>query len=162
VIPSLLVALFAMILPLARFGLLSLVLGLLRLGRRPTWLGRGFRWAMYLDQWAMPDVFLFGAAVGYSRVAASLPVVITPGGYCFIAAALLCMLTRASLDQRTVWRAIAMEQEAPPPEVGAISCSACDLVLPASCEQARCPRCGLRVHARKSGSLASTLALVIA
>ena len=45
---------------------------LLRLGRRPPWLGPCFRWAMHLDQWAMPDVFLIGAAVGYSRVMAKM------------------------------------------------------------------------------------------
>jgi paraquat-inducible protein A len=162
VIPSILVALFVMILPLVRFGLLSTVLALLRLGRRPAWLGRGFRWAMHLDQWAMPDVFLLGAAVGYSRVAAKLPVVVTPGGFCFIAAALMSMLTRASLDRRTVWRAIGAEGGSPSPDVDVVACGACELVLPAERQSTACPRCGLRVRARRPVSMIRTLALVIA
>ncbi|MBS0421375.1 MAG: paraquat-inducible protein A [Proteobacteria bacterium] len=162
VIPAILVALFVMILPLLRFGLLSMVLALLRLGRRPHWLGRGYRWAMHLDSWAMPDVFLLGAAVGYSRVAANLPVTVMPGGFCLIGAALGCMLTRVSLDRRTVWRAIGMEQEPPAHAVGAISCAACELVLPEDQLLTPCPRCGLRLRARKPVSMMRTLALVIA
>ncbi|MDE2261303.1 MAG: paraquat-inducible protein A, partial [Gammaproteobacteria bacterium] len=42
VIVALLVAAFAIILPFVRFALLSLVLALLQLGRRPRWLGRAF------------------------------------------------------------------------------------------------------------------------
>lgn len=162
VIPAILVALFVMILPLLRFGLLSTVLALLCLRRRPHWLGAGYRWAMHLDPWAMPDVFLLGAAVGYSRVAANLPVNLLPGGFCLIGAALMCMLTRVSLDRRTVWRAIAMEQEPPAPDVAAISCSACELVLPSDQLFTPCPRCGLRLHARRPVSMMRTLALVIA
>jgi paraquat-inducible protein A len=47
---------FAVVLPFIRFGLLSAVLGAVRLGYRPAWLGPGFRWALWLDVWAMPDV----------------------------------------------------------------------------------------------------------
>lgn len=162
VIPAILIALFVMILPLLRFGLLSVVLAWLHLGRHSRWLGRGFRWAMHLDPWAMPDVFLLGAAVGYSRVVANLPVVVMPGGFCLIGAALMCMLTRASLDRRTVWRAIAMERGPPPADVGAISCVACELVLPADQAFTSCPRCGLHLQPRKPVSMMRTLALVVA
>jgi paraquat-inducible protein A len=49
---------FAVFLPFLRFGLLSTVLAIVRLGYRPAWLGSGFRWAIWLDVWAMPDVYL--------------------------------------------------------------------------------------------------------
>jgi uncharacterized paraquat-inducible protein A len=40
--------------PFIRFGLLSAVLGVLRFSdRRPGWLGPAFRWAIWLDPWAM-------------------------------------------------------------------------------------------------------------
>jgi paraquat-inducible protein A len=98
----------------------------------------------------MPDVYLIGAMVGYSRVTARLPVEIGAGGYCLIAAALLAMLSRATLDRRTVWRALGPEHE-PPLGAAAISCTVCDLVMPLSAEG---PRCGQRLHARKPYSVA--------
>lgn len=162
VIVAVLVGAFAVILPFARFGMLTTVLTLVRIGRRPHWLGRLFRWSMHLDQWAMPDVFLIGCAVGYGRLEAVLPVTIGAGGVCLIFAAMLCMLSRASLDARTVWRAIAEERPAPPAGQPTIGCVVCDLVLPASAEGSPCPRCALRLSARKPDSYVRTLALVIA
>ena len=162
VLVALLVAAFALILPFVRFGLLSLVLTMLQLGRRPRWLGRAFRWSLHLDQWAMPDVYLIGCAVGYSRIAAAMPVTIGWGGICLILAAFLCMLSRAALDRRAVWRALAPESAAPPEDQPAIACRACDLVLPAAAEGSHCTRCGLTLRARKSDSMVRTMALVIA
>lgn len=144
VIVAALVAAFAVVLPFVRFGLLTTVLGCVWLGRNPAWLGPAFRWSLRLDQWAMPDVFLIGFAIGYSRVAADLTVTVEPGGLCLIAAALLCMLSRATLDRRTVWRAISPEHTAPAPSTPAVSCEVCELVLPADAADLPCPRCRLR------------------
>jgi len=162
VLVALLVAALAIILPFVRFGLLSLVLALLQLGRRPRWLGRAFRWSLHLDQWAMPDVFLLGCAVGYSRIAAVMPVKIGWGGICIILAAFLCMLSRAALDTRAVWRVLSPECSAPTDDRPALACRFCDLVCPATAEGSRCPRCGLTLSARKPDSMARTSALVIA
>jgi paraquat-inducible protein A len=162
VLVALLVAVLAVILPFVRFGLLSLVLALLQLGRRPHWLGPAFRWSLHLDQWAMPDVFLMGCAVGYSRIAAAMPVKIGWGGICLIFAAFLCMLSRAALDARAVWRVLSPECAAPPAEQATIACRFCDLVQPATAEGCRCPRCGLTLRTRKPDSMVRTAALVIA
>lgn len=162
VIAAVLIGVFVIVLPFVRFGLLSVVLTCVRLGLRPPWLGSAFRWTMHLDQWAMPDVFLFACAVGYKRVAVNLPVVIGTGGWCFIAAAALCMLCRATLDRRTVWRAIAAEHPTPDAQEGAISCVVCDVVVPATAEHSPCPRCGRRLTARKPNALFYALALTIA
>ncbi|HEX5208990.1 MAG TPA: paraquat-inducible protein A [Steroidobacteraceae bacterium] len=162
VLVALLVAAFAVILPFVRFGLLSLVLALLQLGRRPRWLGPAFRWSLHLDQWAMPDVFLIGCAVGYSRIAAVMPVKIGWGGICLIFAAFLCMLSRAALDTRAVWRVLSPECAAPPEEQPTLACRFCDLVQPVGAEGRRCPRCGLTLRARKPDSIVRTAALVIA
>lgn len=162
VIVAVLVAAFAVILPFARFGMLTTVLATVRLGRRPPWLGRLFRWSMHLDHWAMPDVYLIGCAVGYGRLAANLPVTIGAGGICLIFSALLCMLSRATLDARTVWRAICPERPLLPATEATIGCEVCDLVLPAAAEGTHCPRCALRLRARKPDSFVRTLALVIA
>lgn len=158
---AVLLGLLAIVFPLVRFALLSLVLGAIRIGRRPFWLGPAFRWAVSLDVWAMPDVFLVAAFVGYSRVSVNLGVIIDWGGYCFIAAALLSMLSRASLDRRRIWSAIADDR--PLPDGSAVlSCTTCDLLMPVEADGKPCPRCGARLVTRKRDGIIRTAALVIA
>jgi paraquat-inducible protein A len=100
-------ALEGIILPFLRFALLIAALIAVKLELMGDWVGPTFRYSEMLDMWAMPDVFLLGAAIGYGRVVALIPVRIETGGLCLIAAAFLTMLTRASLDRRAVWRRIA-------------------------------------------------------
>jgi paraquat-inducible protein A len=162
IVLAVLVAITAMVLPFVRYGLLVLALGCLQLDYRPGWLGRAFRWAILLDRWAMPEVFLIACAVGYARIAAEAGIIeVGAGGYCFVGVALMAMLSRALLDRRTVWRAIAPERD-PPPNTPVLSCTVCDLVLPLSAEGRQCPRCGLKLRARWPGAWTRTLALVIA
>jgi paraquat-inducible protein A len=156
-------ALFVILIPFVRFGLLTAVLGAIRLGYRPGWLGPTFRWASWLDPWGMSDVYLLASFVGYYRLIhisqASVSVLI--GGGCFMAAGFLTMLSRAALDARTVWRTVGPEAEVPP-GVETLSCTTCDLVQPVACEGRRCPRCGARLHTRKPDSLPRTAALLLA
>jgi len=156
-------ALFVIILPFLRFGLLSAVLAALRLERHPRWLGSAFRWALWLDPWAMIDVYLLAGCVGFYRLINidQAHVTIQLGGACFIAAAFLTMLSRATLDKRTVWRAIGGETHATKGEP-MLGCTTCDLVLPLAHEGRRCPRCDARLRARKLDAAAWTAALLIA
>jgi paraquat-inducible protein A len=160
-IVAVLVAAFVIFLPFVRCELLTLVLGSVHLRCRPAWLGAAFRWSHNLDQWAMPDVFLIGLAVGYTRVATNLTVEIRPGGLCMIAAALLCILSRSTLDRRTVWRYIEAEN-ALLPDGDVIACKACELVASTRAEGQRCARCGLHLYARKTDSRIRTWALLVA
>ncbi len=155
------VLLLAIVVPLVRFSLLTVSLGTLRFGGRPAWLPYIFRWAAALDLWAMVDVFLLATIVGYNRISPYVPLHIHVGAYCFLVAAVLSMLTRAALDRRTVWRAIGGERS-PPADGPVVSCITCDILLPASAEGERCPRCRARVHARKPDSYVRTAALVAA
>lgn len=163
VLLAVLIGAFAIVLPFVRFGLLSLVLGTLQLGRRPPWLGAGFRWALWLDVWAMPDVFLLGCFVGYYRLinVQAMTVTIHSGGYCFIAAAFLCVLCRAAIDPRTVWRAIGPAGGVPVGE-RTISCTTCDIVQPLGAAGTDCPRCGALLRARKAYSVERATALTLA
>lgn len=156
-------AVMVILLPFFRFGLLSVALGALRLGHRPPWLGSVFRWAMWLDPWAMLDVYLLAACVGFYRLSQvnGAHVSVQVGGACFVAAALLTMLSRATLDQRTVWRAIGGEIEARPGEP-TIACTTCDLIQPISKERKPCPRCGATLYFRRPDAMARTIALLIA
>jgi len=163
IILAMLIWAFAVILPFVRFGLLSVVLGALRLGYRPRWLGAGYRWSLWLDTWAMPDVFLLGCFVGYYRLihAPHMTVIIHAGGYVFLTAAFLAMITRACIDKRSVWRAIAPEAEMPADEE-TLSCTVCDLVQSIDCEGKPCVRCGARLHRRKPFALMRATALTAA
>jgi paraquat-inducible protein A len=71
------------------------------------------------------------------------------------------MLTRATLDRRTVWRALAPETTAQG-EGRMVACATCDLVQPASHVGTACPRCGAMLHLRKPKSLERTTALLVA
>jgi paraquat-inducible protein A len=163
VVFAVLVGAFAIVLPFVRFALLSTVLAWIHADRRrPAWLGRVYRWSLQLDVWAMPDVLLLGAAVGYSRIAARISVDVGAGGICLILAAVSAMLCRATLDRRSVWRAFDCDVASPRIGEPAISCTVCDLALPAHAESARCPRCSATLYARKPSSTVRTLAFAIA
>jgi len=158
---AVILGLTGVVLPILRFGALSIVLAAVLRAWRPRWLGRCYRWTIWLDAWAMPDVFLIGCFVGYSRVTQELTGSIDAGGYCFIVAAFMSMLTRATLDRRTVWRAIAPERGVTPGE-RVLSCTACDLIAPVEHEGRPCPRCGLKLRKRKPDALSRATALSVA
>lgn len=155
--------LFVIVLPFVHFGLLTVVLGVLKLNRRPSWLGVAFRWALWLDRWAMVDVFLVSVAVGYYYLTAieHLAVTIEGGSECLVAAGIMSMLSRCALDRQAVWRAIAGEADAARGE-RTIGCRTCGVLQPLSCEGARCPRCAVPLLARKRDSIAWTAALLAA
>ncbi len=157
---AIVVGLQGVILPFFRFGLLASALAAIRLDRQGPWTGRVFRWAEHLDLWSMPDVFLFGAAIGYSRVAVHIPVNIGVGGWCLIASAFFTMMTRASLDRQAVWRRISRPDS--PVSGPRLACTECDLVLPAAMSGQRCPRCLARLSRRKPAAVTRVAALVIA
>lgn len=161
VILAVLLGMFGIILPFVRFGALALVLGAVRFGWRLKHIGAFFRWALWLDIWAMPDVYLLGCFVGYSRVTQNLTGTIGAGGYCFVAAALASMLTRAALDRRTVWRAITPDQKLEKSEP-VLSCTVCDLVESTTREGEPCRRCGLKLRSRKPDAVVRASALSLA
>jgi paraquat-inducible protein A len=158
---ALLIFLFVVVFPFMRFGLLTWVLGSLRLGRRPRGLGRAFRWAHSLQTWAMPDVFLLGLLVAFARLKASIAVQMGLGAYAFIAVGVLALLTRACLDKSAVWRLIAPDAE-PPPSGDWLTCTGCELALPPRHEGCACPRCGAAVHARKPEAVGRAGAMTLA
>ncbi len=156
-----LLGMFGIVLPFVRFGGLTFALCAVMLGRRFMGLGRLYRWTLWLDLWAMPDVFLVGCFIGYTRVTQNLTGTVGPGGYCFVVAALMSMLTRATLDSRTVWRALEHEHR-PRKGEAVLSCTACDLIVPIALEGHPCPRCGLRLRTRKKDAVVRATALSLA
>ncbi len=155
------IGLFVVAFPFARFTLLCAVLGALRFGARPAWLGRAFRLANTLEQWAMPDVFLLALWVAYARLSATITVQLGAGAICFIAVGVLSLLTRATLNRAAVWRLLRADATLAPGDI-ACSCLGCDLVAPATAVGSPCERCGARLSARETDSIAWTLALTSA
>jgi paraquat-inducible protein A len=151
--------LFVLVFPPVRFAALTAVLLAIRAGARPRWLGPIFRLANALQTWAMLDVFFLGMAVAYARLHVSILVTIDKGAVCFVAAAVLSLVVRATLDQRRVWRLIAADAE---PAGATIVCRSCDRLVPKNAEGDPCPRCGAIVHARRSDSVSRTIALLLA
>ncbi|WP_375380777.1 paraquat-inducible protein A [uncultured Sphingomonas sp.] len=158
---ALAILLFAVVFPIVRFALLTLVLGLIERGANPPWLGRAFRWANALETWAMPDVFLIGLAVAYARLHASIAVHLGAGALCYIFAGVLSLFVRATLDKAEVWRRIAPDTDVPP-DVQSVSCHACEQLHPADRTRHPCSRCGRTLRRRLKESLPRTLALTIA
>ena len=156
-VTAIVIALLAVVLPFARFGLLTVALSAALAGYRARWVGRIFRYAEELDLWAMPDVFLIGCAIGFGRLSVLGNASLGDGGWCFLAAALLSMLTRATIERRRVWRSIGYP--AVKISEGAFGCPGCQLVVSADDEGGRCPRCAHVLWRRRPSSTTLALAL---
>ena len=118
------VFLFLLFFPVVRFGALAAVLLALRMDRRPRWVGVVFRLSNALQTWAMLDVFLLGFGVAYARLHASLLVTLDTGAVCFMAATLLSLVSRATLDRAQAWRRIAPDS-IPKAGTPVIACRSC-------------------------------------
>jgi paraquat-inducible protein A len=158
---AILVVMVLVVLPIVRFGLLSLVLGCVRLGARPPWLGRAYRLADALQVWAMADVGLLALWIAFTRLDATVPTTLGPGGQCFVAAAVLSLLSRATLNKAAVWRAIGAQ---PSVDVGAplLACERCRLLTESARSRQPCPRCAAPLHTRIPGSVRRASALTLA
>lgn len=156
-------AVFVIVLPVVHAALLVLVLGTLRLGARPPWLGRAFRWVVHLNPWSMLDVFLLAVAVGYYYLAdvEQVHLTIQTGGVLLLIAGLSATLSRATLDEQAVWRAIGDESH-PAAGEGAVGCGTCGLIQPATRARAGCLRCGTRHCSRRRNSASRAAALLLA
>lgn len=155
------VFLFLLFFPVVRFGALAAVLLALRMDRRPRWVGVVFRLSNALQTWAMLDVFLLGFGVAYARLHASLQVTLDTGAVCFMAATLLSLVSRATLDKATVWHRIASDT-IPKPGEPVIACRSCGYWVPQDQEGCRCPRCTAIVRHRRANSIQRAIALLIA
>lgn len=147
--------------PVLRYASLAAVLIVIRMGRKPAWLGVAFRLSNALQTWAMLDVFLLGVAVAYARLNASLLVTVDAGMWCFVAAAILTLVARATLDTSRAWQLIKTDFYCGDGRA-VIACASCGYWMPQ--EQAGCPcaRCAAIVRRRGRLSISRSGALLTA
>jgi paraquat-inducible protein A len=147
-------------------GTLYVLLGL-RIGRSPRHLRRVFVLVERLTPWSMIEVFVFGVLVAYVKLGDLVTIKLGTGVFALFALTFVMVWADGALDREAVWDALdrttapdasGVHQPAP----GSIGCEACGLVSVPVSEQARCPRCDSRLHARKPDSIARTWALVMA
>jgi len=158
---ALIVAAFSIVTPLVYLGLLVAVLSGLGLGARPALLGRAFRWTQRMRPWAMPEIYVVGSFVAYSRLKQIASVDIGLGGWAFLAATLAFLAVDAVIDRGAVWHAIGPNADARAGE-NAIACADCALLVARARDGQPCPRCGAALHHRRPQALARTAALVLA
>jgi paraquat-inducible protein A len=158
---GILIGLLVVVAPILRFGLLTAVLTAVRLRWRGRWIGPAFRWTNRLQSWAMADIALVGLWVAYTRLSATVPTRLGVGGMCLIAAGVLCLFARATLNPSEVWRRIRRQ---PPVDAARpiLSCDGCGYLAPQRSASRPCPRCGQRLHIRKPGAARRAAAFTIA
>lgn len=154
------IGLFLIVLPFLRFALLSIVLACVIRRVKAPWLGRAFRWANNLQNWAMLDVFLLALWVAHARLSATVHTELRTGAYCFIAAAIVSVITRATLDKEDIWRRIMSPERGTERRGDLGACPACELVtrhLPGD----SCPRCGATLDRRIPAAIPASVALTL-
>ena len=147
--------------PVLRYASLAAVLIMIRMRRKPRWLGPVFRVSNALQPWAMLDVFLLGVTVAYARLHASLLVTVDVGMWCFVAAAILTLVTRAALDTSRAWQLIKTDFYCGDGRA-AIACASCGYWMPQEQEGCRCARCSAIVRRRARFSISRSSALLVA
>jgi paraquat-inducible protein A len=128
--------------------------------RRLAW---AFGWLERITPWSMLEVFLVGAGVAFTRLAAIAAVQVEPALIFAGAFVLVLAAADAVMDREAVWQGIGGTHFAAVSDtsVPLIGCDVCGLVLRAASTE-HCPRCAHSLEHRKSNSIARVWACVIA
>jgi paraquat-inducible protein A len=175
-----LVLVCAVALPFIYMGALIWVLGHLHFrrerARESALLGWLYRWVIHLRPWMMIEVFLIGGFVAYTRIDAVASVELDIGGWCLLASTFALLLALTQVDDRTVWAALGPHEDKAFASNesedhartsilvrgGPLACTTCDLIMAASAEGTKCPRCSAPLYRRKPDAFRRTLALLLA
>ena len=156
-------------------GTIYVLIGL-RMSRLPPNLRGVFLFAHKMGIWAMLEVLMLGVFVAYTKLGDLVNIEVGPAIFALGLLSLVTIWADTVLDPDAVWEAIEKRGQThrPMPAVPsldfhphAIGCEACGLVsVPpehdSNGHDAKCPRCGSALHARKPDSLNRTWAFIIA
>lgn len=152
---------FAFLFPMLRSLLLIIVLAAVRSRRCFPMVGRMFRFSEELRVWSMTDVVVIAGIIAYLRASIPADVEVLIGAWCYLAVAALTFITNHSLDRRAVWNAIMPDCDTPPKHY-AVSCSICEMVVPAMHSGDACPRCNGTLDRDTAKRFAPSLAAIAA
>jgi paraquat-inducible protein A len=123
-----------------------------------------FRWVKKLFPWSLVGVFMLGVLVAIVKLMDLATVI--PGPSLFFMAGLLVTLVaaQANLDERLIWHRISHHSKVKANEYHPlihelVSCGSCHLIVEDG-QHDSCPRCGEKLHFRKTDSIARTWALI--
>ncbi|MBB5348642.1 PqiA/YebS family transporter subunit [Desulfoprunum benzoelyticum] len=169
----------AVVFPLLLLSLIFTVTMFARMGRYPSFLTRLLRLYVFLEEWAMIEIFLLGIMITIMKMRHSAEIHFDPGFYCFLALVLTTMAIATVLDRERLWALLsppgaAVSVPSPPANAGSsgrtalasglVLCHVCRQLerrRPPAAEPGRCRRCGATIHDRKPDSIAYTWALVL-
>ena len=157
--------------PLARVVGMIAVLLALRMPTPPAWTKGVYAIVEHLRPWSMIEIYLLGVFVAYVKLISMAHIDLGPALFALGALTVTMVAADAVVDDHAVWEAIG---RSPGPGrkrvrsagiLGAtltrIGCHTCGLVSRGR-DGAHCPRCGFRLHHRKTHSIARAWALLIA
>ena len=149
--------------PVAKLGLLIIVLGGMRV-LPPGLLKPLYRWYNALAPWAMLDVYLLGFLVAYTRLTLMASVHVDTALYALIGCMLCMAAADDSIDAEQIWRTLDTRAAMSKLSYGGtrMGCAACGFVNMAQAGGATCLRCGAPVHQRKPESVSRAWALLLA
>ncbi|GGO86845.1 paraquat-inducible protein A [Marinobacterium nitratireducens] len=162
---SLLILLFAIIVPLTKLLLLGYVSA--SLCARRLWRGTAMAMRSYqhLDEWGMLEVYLLGIVVSVVKLVDVASVEPGLGIYSLVGLILITVLSSTMLDRDLFWRRIGERYPNPLPDASGekhpICCHDCRLLCPPQMEGQHCPRCHGRLHARTPHSLTWSWSLLL-
>ncbi len=153
--------------PLVYIGSVMLVVWRLDKSLHPHAMRSLGRLLCRIRPWLMVDVFLIGVLISLVKLMGMADVSMGLGFWAFVGYSIMLVLTISSLDTHWLWQQLFGHVEVALPEQGAATAREAGLVGCHICGalnqegDARCQRCGDRLHSRKPGGLQRTLALLI-
>ncbi len=164
--------------PLILLSLVFTVTMFARSGRYPAFLTRLLRLYVFLEEWAMIEIFLLGIMITTMKMRHTAEIHFDPGFYCFLALVLTTMAIATVLDRERLWALLsrpgtalsvpspAADAESPGRtalQTGLVLCHVCRQLEKRSpiAGPIHCRRCGATIHDRKPDSIAHTWALVL-
>ncbi len=184
-IVALAVLISAVVFPLLLLSLNFTISLLITLRQYPTFLFKLFRTSLFLEEWAMIEIYLLGIMVTVMKMQHTAEIHFESGFYCFAALVVISMGITTVLDKEQAWSSITTKGGENPFQTGVtvenhektatrqqhtalmsglVLCHVCRQLqtMPTMPESSRiCIRCGARVHSRKPKSISQTWALIL-
>lgn len=172
----------AVLFPLLLLSLVFTVSLLLRNPRYRTFLSRLFRIYIFLEEWAMVEIYLLGIMVTIMKMRHTTDIHFDQGFFCFIALVLITMGIASVIDKEQIWSQLSSSEPTKPNaqvfahgvtgdileqtalDAGMVLCHVCRQMQPGPTgitAVLHCCRCGARVHDRRPDSISLTWALIL-